>query len=285
MKQLLSVILAVVAMQLPGPLSAQAVGGGFFNLRCELSHRANDDPIVFPQQAGASHLHDFFANRTTDADSTRKSMKAARTNCTLSLDTSGYWAPTLLDQDGRPVPIKAVQVYYRSASGMTVRPFPGNLKIIAGGDTLDPPAPSRSQLSLSWACEDTPPYTPSPPDCSGTGRVVTAHIHFPDCWDQENKDSSDHRSHMTFGTPECPRGYVAVPRLRLHIRYDVTNAEGFTLSSDTSDMVGGQSLHADFWNTWADQSALRFLVRRCLNAGRACASMTDAKLRAMGFPG
>lgn len=263
---------------------ARAVGGGFFNVRCDLSHRAQDDPIVFPGEPGAAHSHDFFANRSTDADSTRKSMKAARTTCPLSADTSGYWAPTLLDQNGEPVPVKKVQVYYRSASGMRVRAFPGNLKIIAGGDTQDPPAPSRSQRSLSWACGDTEPYTGSPPDCTGTGEYVTAHIHFPDCWDEENKDSADHRSHMVFGTPKCPRGYVAVPRLRLHILYDVHDAEGFTLSSDGSGMVPGQSLHADFWNTW-DQRALRFLVRRCLNAGRACESMTDAKLAQMGFSG
>jgi len=282
-KPLILAVLTVAAL-LPAAPQAHAVGGGFFNLQCDLSHRASDDPIVFPSQPGAAHLHDFLGNRSTEADSTRKSMKAAPTNCTLSADTSGYWAPTLLDGNGQPVPIKRVQVYYRSASGIQVRAFPGNLKIIAGGDTLDPPAPSRSQLSLSWACGDTEPYTASPLDCAGTGQYVTAHIHFPDCWDEEHKDSSDHRSHMTFGTPECPQGYVAVPRLRLHIRYDVSNAEGYTLSSDMDGMVAGQSLHADFWNTW-DQRVLRFLVRRCVNAGRSCSSMTDAKLAQMGFPG
>jgi hypothetical protein len=41
-----------------------------------------------------------------------------------------------------------------------------------------------------------------------------------------------------------------------------------------ADMLPGQSLHADFWNTW-DLAAMRFLVRRCLNRGRACTEMTD----------
>jgi len=141
-KPLILAVLTVAAL-LPAAPQAHAVGGGFFNLQCDLSHRASDDPIVFPSQPGAAHLHDFLGNRSTEADSTRKSMKAAPTNCTLSADTSGYWAPTLLDGNGQPVPIKRVQVYYRSASGIQVRAFPGNLKIIAGGDTLDPPAPSR----------------------------------------------------------------------------------------------------------------------------------------------
>jgi uncharacterized protein DUF1996 len=277
------VIATTVVTAAPAPA---ATGGGFFNIRCTLAHRSKDDPIVYPGQKAAAHLHNFIANRSTAYDSTPKTMRAARTTCALSKDTSGYWTPALLDESGAPVPLRKVLVYYRSAAGMTVSPFPRNLKIIAGGDTMDPPAPSRSQLSLSWACGDTAPYTPSPPDCTGTGENVTAHVHFPDCWDGVHRDSADHRSHMTFGTPECPRGWVAVPRLRLHIEYDVVDAKGFMLSSDMhmTGMKPGETLHADFWNTWS-QPAQAFLVNHCLNAGRGCSQMTDAKLRSMGFAG
>lgn len=277
--------LMTIALVIPNAPAAHAVGGGFFNIRCTFSHASHDDPIVYPGQEGAAHLHTFIANESTAFDSTFRSMTHADTTCALSKDTSGYWVPALLDQNGNRVPIKKVLVYYRSAADMRVQAFPRNLKIVAGGDTLDPPAPSRSQLSLSWACGDTEPYTPSPPDCTGTGQNVSAHIHFPDCWDGVHKDSDDHRSHMTFGTPDCPHGWVAVPRLRLHVEYDVTNAEGYTLSSDMPDMLPGQSLHGDFWSTWSDQSALRFLVRHCLNRGGSCSQMTDAKLRQMGFGG
>lgn len=285
MRRAIVLALLTLTMVLPNAPAAHAVGGGFFNIRCEFSHQSHDDPIVFPGQQGAAHLHQFIANESTAFDSTLGSMIEAETTCALSNDTSGYWVPALLDENGNPVTIKKVLVYYRSASDMDVRAFPRNLKIITGGNTLDPPAPSRSQLSLSWACGDTEPYTPSPPDCSGTGLNVSAHIHFPDCWDGEHKDSEDHRSHMTFGTPRCPQGWVAVPRLRLHVEYDVTNAKGYTPSSDMPDMLPGQSLHADFWSTWNDQSALRFLVQHCLNGGLSCSQMTDAKLTEMGFTG
>lgn len=273
------------AALLPGAPPAHAVGGGFFSVRCDLSHRSHDDPIVFPGERGATHLHDFFSNRSTAYDSTRTSMTRARTNCELSKDTSGYWAPALLDRGGDRVSVDKILVYYRSAADTKVQAFPRNLKIVTGGDTRDPPAPSRSQHSLSWACGDTKPYSASPPDCSGTGLNVTAHIHFPDCWDGEHRDSEDHRSHMRFGTPECRRGWVAVPRLRLHIEYAVSNADGYTLSSDMPDMAAGQSLHADFWSTWKDQAALRFLVRRCVNGGRECSKVTDSTLAEMGFEG
>lgn len=285
MRRSVTVTFVLLLLMLSMAPSAAAGGGGFFNIHCEFSHRAKDDPIVHPGDPGAGEQHDFIGNRSTDAFSKRRTMVGARTSCDLSADTSAYWTPTLLDDAGNPVPILEVLVYYRAAENTVVQPFARNLKIITGGDTTDPPAPSRSQMSLSWACGDTAPYTASPPNCTGTGWYVSAHVHFPDCWDGQNKDSEDHRSHMVFGTPECPPGWVAVPRLRLHVKYDVIDARGFMLSSDI--MLGtpsGHSLHADFWNTW-DQSALRFLVDRCVNAGQACSEMTDAKLRAMGFHG
>jgi hypothetical protein len=257
-------------------------GGGFFSIHCELAHRAQDDPIVFPGQPGAAHEHDFFANRSTDAGSKRRTMLDRRSTCGLSLDTAGYWAPTLLDADGNPVAIREVLIYYRS-DGAVVEPFPKNLKILAGGDTTNPPAPSRAQHSLSWACGDTAPYTESPPDCSGSGYPVTAHIHFPDCWNGVKTDSTDHRAHMVYGTPDCPAGYVQVPRLRMHIKYETMDADGFMLSSDIQlQQPSGHTLHADFWNTWR-QKALRFLVAHCLNSGKSCNDMTDAKLKGMGF--
>ena len=49
--------------------SAHAAGQTFFT-DCLPSHRAPDDPIVYPKQPGASHLHDFFGNETTNAFST-----------------------------------------------------------------------------------------------------------------------------------------------------------------------------------------------------------------------
>ena len=56
--------------------SARAAGQTFFT-DCLPSHRAPDDPIVYPKQPGASHLHDVFGNTTTNAFSTYAGMLAA----------------------------------------------------------------------------------------------------------------------------------------------------------------------------------------------------------------
>src|SRR5215210_2286081 len=46
-----------------------------FVTRCNFSHRNMDDPIVFPDQPGAAHSHDFFANRSTNYASTYQSLR------------------------------------------------------------------------------------------------------------------------------------------------------------------------------------------------------------------
>lgn len=265
-----------------GEAQAGAPGGGVFSvLQCDLSHRKKDDPIVFPNQPGLAHLHDFFGSTTTSAFSTYAEMLSSDTTCPLSNDTSGYWAPTLFDRNGQPVPPTGVNAYYRSPEGVAVNPYPKNLRIIAGGDTFNP-EDGGSQPAVSFSCKDSGPFFATPPDCTSVNSNVVAHIHFPDCLKIGAIDSPDHRSHMKYAS-KCPTGYEKVPGLALHVRYATKNARGSRLSSDPPGATGGRSLHADFWNTW-DQPALAFLVNRCLNGGRNCKVMTDASYAAMGGP-
>src|SRR5215212_7071382 len=74
-----------------------------FAVHCEFSHRNTDDLIVFPGQAGRSHDHTYFGNRTTNASATPASLRAAGTSsCLRRGDTAAYWVPTLLTA-GQPV--------------------------------------------------------------------------------------------------------------------------------------------------------------------------------------
>src|SRR5262249_55676714 len=87
--------------------------GGLFSVSCKPSHTVADDPIVYPGQPGASHLHEFFANRSTSAASTYVSMLSAATTCALSGDTAAYWTPALFSPNGSRVPATSVLIYYR----------------------------------------------------------------------------------------------------------------------------------------------------------------------------
>ena len=79
---------------------------------CRFSHSAPDDPIVFPGKAGASHDHTFVGNRSTNASSTYRSLRASPTSCRRADDKAGYWVPTLL-QGTTPVFPQGATIYYR----------------------------------------------------------------------------------------------------------------------------------------------------------------------------
>jgi hypothetical protein len=66
-----------------------------FSVRCDFSHRNNDDPIVHPGKQGAAHSHDFFGNTSTNYLSTYDSLRAAGTTCLMPADTASYWIPTV----------------------------------------------------------------------------------------------------------------------------------------------------------------------------------------------
>src|SRR5215212_4206807 len=85
---LLACIVALLAALASAPAASAASfeHGASFAVRCTFDpdnpHRLKDDPIVFPEQHGASHSHDIFGSTTTDAFSTYESMIASPTTCT-----------------------------------------------------------------------------------------------------------------------------------------------------------------------------------------------------------
>src|SRR5918999_2882674 len=94
------------------PTSRADLRGVNFVENCRFSHRAPDDPIVFPGKAGASHDHSFVGNRTTDAFSTYASLRAGGTSCRRQADTAAYWVPTLYQGATAVLPLGAT-IYYR----------------------------------------------------------------------------------------------------------------------------------------------------------------------------
>src|SRR2546425_100506 len=119
---LVLVLLAATSLVGIAPAQASPTSGGFV-VTCGYSHTAPDDPIVFPGQPGASHSHDFFGNESTNASSTYDSMVAGPSNCGVSADTAGYWAPTP-SLAGPPFtehgPVGDMRIYYRDSGATSV---------------------------------------------------------------------------------------------------------------------------------------------------------------------
>lgn len=230
---------------------------------CTVNHLLSDDPIVFPGQAGVSHNHSFIGNPTTNALSTPQSLLGGSTSCEDTLDASGYWFPTLL-QDGVPVTPDKPVIYYKSGvkDYRTVQPFPAGFKLLVGNARNTDPA----AFTGNWKC---PGYTGAdfPASCP-SGSSLVARLQAPSCWDGVNVDSADHKSHMAFPVKGvCPADHpVPLPMLEAKIPYPLHNGNttGLTLASGAA-----YTFHYDFMNGW-NAARQAYLVDYCIHGGRQC---------------
>ncbi|MBO0610571.1 DUF1996 domain-containing protein [Myceligenerans salitolerans] len=240
-----------------------------FQANCTFSHFGADDPIVFPGQPGASHLHTFIGNRSTDAFTTPDSLDAnPATSCTVPHDRSAYWYPALTE-GGEPVaPDIPMTVYYKSGIDDYTRvvPFPEGLRFVAG-DMMATPDEFRDAPGAveGWECGDSA-HNWSIPDHCAPGTELNIRYQAPSCWDGERlyADGSAHMAYPVAG--QCPMSHpVAVPMLEFKIAWPV--------DGDLTDvaLVSGsdQSWHYDFVNAW-DPEVLRRLVEHCINGGLQC---------------
>jgi Domain of unknown function (DUF1996) len=263
--------------QQPGPSD----GTGAFRVVCDYSHMAFDDPIVYPGQAGKSHLHTFFGNTRTSAYSTDISIaRSGNSSCTGgSANRSAYWVPTLLDAQHKPILPASTIIYYktgyRGVDPATVKRIPTGLRMIAGNTSS-----SVAQENMIWGClENYIPNTgfiPTAGDCSGAAKHVQLSVIFPQCWDGVNLDSLNHKSHMAYPTPGqgCPASHpVALPEITINVRYKIPalGTTSWRLSSDTysTSLPGGFSLHGDFMNGW-NPSISKLWIENCDNPALDC---------------
>ncbi len=252
----------LLASALPLPSSAVEARPpgeiGEFVAFCPFSHRASDDPIVFFGQPGVSHSHDFFANASTDDSSTLASLLAASTNCDPLPDRSAYWVPTLFDDQNNPIPVEHATFYYTVsiADPTQLQPFPQGLKIIAGNAMAA--SPNEAQ-HIKWSCLGAPDSSTEDFVVCPANSKLELLINFPDCWDGQNLDSANHKSHMAYSANQaCPPTHpVAVPILQFKLRYAAPGVAGMHLASG-----GGYTAHGDFFNAW-EPAALDNRVR-CL---------------------
>ena len=146
-RTLIFVVPLVLLLDLPA-VPARAAQNGQFVLRCPYSHTRMDDPIVFPGQPGASHLHDFFGNKGVDAFSTFKSMLAGETTCRVASDTAGYWTPTGY-LDGVQIKPKVMRIYYLGSATGTTETIPRGCRW--SGGTVTPRRRPRTRTSRGSA--------------------------------------------------------------------------------------------------------------------------------------
>jgi hypothetical protein len=258
---------AALARHVPDPTDGrqattprELAGVNFIEV-CRFSHRAPDDPIVFPGASGASHDHSFVGSRGTNALSSFPTLRAAGTTCERASDTAAYWVPTLF-RGTVPILPTAATIYYRRSSLARVQTFPPNLRMIAGSATAGSPQGMRITWWSCGAASDVKPSSAIPACPATRGSSLRLHVRFPSCWNGRQLDSTDHKSHLAYPVrAACPATHpFPVPEITQIYRYAVQGG-----GTDLYLASGGQfSAHADFVNSWRQQ-VLRSLVRLCLN--------------------
>jgi hypothetical protein len=289
------VILMMIALLLSQAANAYAFRGSFVT-SCDYSHSLPDDPIVFPGQPGASHLHDFFGSKVTKAGSTLHSMRKGETTCRMLADTAGYWSPTAYLASQRITPDR-VRAYYFGIVKGGLETIPAGLQMLAGNKNAVTP---DENPHVDWFCGAAKkkaigtPVSTHPYDCSPYlerdpfDDGIVARLDFPNCWDGVGLAPNDvvYADH-TFRRPgACPAGFHhVIPRLILRIHYGVMDpcagvtpctwhepsAANVQLTLSSGTYV---TFHADFWNTW-HQRRLDHFVTICLDLHRPCGGLVS----------
>ena len=256
---------------------------GAFRFECGAGQLLRDDPIAFPGQPGASHLHQFYGNLGANASSTFQSLRTSGlSTCGGSanpLNRSGYWTPAMLDGKGNVVRPDLIAEYYKRrpvtdpiVSDPTnaqfqgyAQPMPNGIRWIVGFDMNSGSNPQAG--STYWNCTgpgSVPGHYPDIPTALTQGHCTVgdqllAITDAPDCWDGKNLDSADHRSHVAYagygswGYLKCPAGYpFVIPVNHLAVFYSIAAGDDptkWSLSSDSMypSLPAGSTLHSDFF--------------------------------------
>lgn len=273
---------------IPGSAAPDVVGA--FRFLCYASHVNYDDPITKPGVKDATHLHLFFGNTLTDANSTYQSLRTTgQGTCNGGpVNRSAYWAPVLCsptcDIGGNVLLPNAISVYYKQepaqAAALKAKlgyaGLPRGLKMVGGYDLTGKYALPSWQPAY-WACESGSSRGLTIPTSCPTGDQVVMHVEFPSCWDGR-LDSPNHRDHIAYypngdSPTVCPADHpLQLPRFSVTLIYSQA-AIGGTLASDNMPgmpaMAAGSTLHADWFGAW-DDGVMATWFQKCVIEFRSC---------------
>lgn len=257
---------------------------------CQAGPIGQFDPIVYPGQEKAGHLHQFFGNTNVSGKSTYESLRTTGdSTCMNKLNRSAYWVPALLDGKGNVVRPDNVSLYYKrhpksdpecQRIGEECVEQPDGIKYIVGHDMLGGPTTGEPYVTT-----DKGKYPDLESLIAAEGKENITHIRFVvsslDCWDGKNLDSKDHRSHVApssygnWGYLKCPATHQKViPRFTLGVVYTVDpKTDDISLWRLASDHHAGTkpggSFHTDLWDAW-DGPTKRTWTENCIDKLLSC---------------
>jgi hypothetical protein len=279
------------------PNDPDPTDNGQFRTRCEFSHLAYDDPIMKPGQSGAAHLHMFFGNTATDANTSADpaspnfiANKGGSTCDGFEANRTAYWFPSVQDTQGNVRIPNNMILYYKEqgmkmpAEGYTVPPQ--GLRMIAGNAGATTEQASSDDMGFTCGDRFTNPGSdgnPHPgliPNCS-TGRL-SQKVLFPRCWDGSmDFDPKNPFAHVHYAVTNAnggscnPGEHVLVGISAL---FDWTLGAGETtadwrlssdMKADGSALPGGTTMHGDWFGGW-NATVSKTWNDHCLNVAWNC---------------
>ena len=262
---------------------------GIFRARCEFSHFSYDDPIVFPNQPAAAHLHMMFGNTQANAYSTYDNLiNSGGSTCNgKELNRSSYWVPAMIDGNLNVRIPSVVYIYYKSygnAIGKT-NYFPDNMKLVSNNSINKTEAPGYMFICGDMLDSTKGTHSDTIPTCHSTdfggGTRLEMNVKFDNCWN--GQDPSNYNANFTksqyswFGGP-CPTDHsLHFSNIEFRVFYELKPGEdtsSWILSSDVDHMSGnltgahGVSSHGDWFGGW-NKDVNKMWVDRCNNVHAA----------------
>jgi hypothetical protein len=256
-----------------------------------------DNVIVAPGVTnGAHHLHDYVGNQSNDAFANNDTFAAAQTSCTNQGDKSSYYWPVVRIQNGTQdfdqnndgggkegnvgqiQQVKQAQIKFVGNAKSKVVAMPKFLRIITGDAKTT--TNGLANANAHWSCtgfENKVQLTTQYPICPQGSSVVRTFA-FQSCWDGQNIDSANHRTHVAFADAQgnCANGFKAIPQLTMRLVYNVPapviqNGQvknAYAVDGFPEQLHKPATDHDDFINVF-DENTMNTLVN-CINTGQRC---------------
>ncbi|WP_405653823.1 DUF1996 domain-containing protein [Streptomyces sp. RK9] len=275
------------------PRTQRGASRGTFTTNCGTNKNGKFNPdnvIVAPGVSnGAHHMHDYVGNQETDAFSGDDDLANGDTSCRNRGDKSTYYWPVLRLQNGNDendadadgggrdknvgeiqTPDQVTLKFVGSPVGK-VTAMPRFLRIITGDAKAF--TNGDANANASWSCTgfENRQLKDKYPICPRGSKVVRT-FNFQSCWDGQNTDSANHRTHVAFAdqrSGRCPQGFRAIPQLVQRVVYDVPPGPGFAVDSFPEQLHKPITDHGDFINVFDERLMQR--VAKCINGNRRCA--------------
>lgn len=252
----------------------------------EEGHLNSDNYMVAPGKVNAAqHVHDYVGNLSTDAFSDDDSLAAAGTTCARG-DASAYFWPVLRDTDGQGDDAEedgggldgnfgeileptAVDLEFRGNPTDEVTAMPEFLRVIVG-DAKAKTNGDDADVQSQWTCTGFEDRTTTKYPLCPQGSQLMRILDFPSCWDGENLDSEDHKTHIVFPEDDgsCSGGTVAVPQLHMTLTYQQPDDDSFALDTFPEEQHDPRTDHGQFENLFPEE--LMDEAVDCINSGQTC---------------